>query len=282
MAKRKALGKGLGALIPSSSSSNKESDNALLELDISQIKPNRDQPRTEFNQNALAELSDSIKEHGILQPLVVRKFEDGYQIIVGERRWRAAQMAGLHKVPALLQESDDVNALELALIENIQREDLNPLEEANAYQMLIDRFDMTQEQVASRVGRDRSTVANMLRLLKLHDDVKKHLLAGSIEMGHARALVSLPDVIAQRDLCKEIIANNLTVREVEGKVKNTSGPKKTAKKTKSNPFIKDAESQLSDKLESRVEIKPGARGGKIILKYSSDKELNRLYELLMS
>jgi ParB family chromosome partitioning protein len=283
MAKRKALGKGLGALIPSSSGSGgPEGSNALLELDISQVKPNRDQPRTRFEQQALEELSASIKEHGILQPLVVRKTGDGYQIIVGERRWRAAQMAGLRKVPALLQESDDVHALELALIENIQRQDLNPLEEAQAYQMLIDRFDMTQEQVAERVGRDRSTVTNILRLLRLHDDVKKELLNGTIEMGHARALLAISDVISQREICSEIIKKNLTVREVENRVKKNAAGKKPARKAQTNPFIKEAEMKLSQQLESRVEIKPGARGGKIVLKYSSEKELNRLYDLLMS
>lgn len=280
MAKRQALGKGLGALLPSSRGS--EAGSALLELDISQIKPNPDQPRSTFDQTALEELAASIKEHGILQPLVVRKAGGGYQIIVGERRWRAAQLAGLHKVPALLQESDDVNALEIALIENIQRQDLNPLEEANAYQMLVDRFELTQEQVAERVGKDRSTVSNMIRLLRLHDDVKKFLAQGKLEMGHARALVSLPDVIAQRELANEIVKNNLTVREVENRVKGGSKIKKSRKKTKQDPFVKDAAHQLSEKLQSRVDIKPGARGGKIEIRYASDKELNRLYELLMS
>jgi ParB family chromosome partitioning protein len=281
MVKRKALGKGLGALIPSSSRGG-DSGSALLELDISQVQPNPEQPRTVFEEKALQELANSIKEHGILQPLVVRKAGGNYQIIVGERRWRAAQLAGLHKVPALLQESDDVNALEIALIENIQRQDLNPLEEARAYQMLMDRFDMTQEQVSERVGKDRSTVSNMVRLLKLHDDVKKHIINGDIEMGHARALLSIPDVITQRELCAEIIKKNLTVREVEMRVKKKTPAKKTKKLVKSDPFIKDAQNKLADKLETRVDIKPGTRGGKIVLKYTSDKELNRLYELLMS
>jgi ParB family chromosome partitioning protein len=218
----------------------------------------------------------------MLQPLVVRKHGVGYQIIVGERRWRAAQLAGLRSVPALLHDTDDTHVLELALVENIHREDLNPLEEAWAYQMMVDRLALTQEEIAARVGRDRSTVANTLRLLKLHDDVKKHLLEGRIEMGHARALLAMEDPIGQRELCAEVITRGLNVRQVEQRVKALQGDRKKRARAKPSPFIRDAEDRLSGHLQAKVAIRSGARGGRIEIRFNSDKELERLFELLMN
>lgn len=280
MAKRKALGKGLGALIPTVTPEGPE-ENKLKEVDISQISPNPSQPRIYFDEAALDELAASIKQRGILQPLVVRKHGIGFQVIVGERRWRAAQKAGLSKVPVIVQETDEDDMLELALIENIQRADLNPLEEAKAYALMVDRLDLTQEEVAERVGKNRSTVTNTLRLLKLHDDVKKQLLDGSIEMGHARALLALDDLIAQRELSSTIIADKLTVRQVEQKVKSLKRRSKPRRKTRVDPFITDAEQQLSKRLEAKVSIKTGKKGGKIEIKYGSEKDLQRLYDQFM-
>ena len=281
MAKRRALGKGLGALIPQvPKTETKEADGKLRELDISQIVPNPEQPRKVFDEEALKELAESIKNQGLLQPLVVREYEGNYQIVVGERRWRASQIAGLRSVPVLLHDTDDTKVLELALVENIHRQDLNPMEEAWAYQTMVDRLELTQEEVAQRVGKDRSTVSNTLRLLKLHDDVKKRLLDRQIEMGHARALLALDDQIGQRELCDEVISQQLNVRQVEQRVKALQTGQKKKLKPKISPFIKDAEEKLSLTLESKVAIKPGKRGGKIEIKYSSEKELQRLFDLL--
>lgn len=281
MVKRRALGKGLGALIPQVPAAAQETESKLREMDISQIVPNPEQPRKVFDQEALKELAESIKNQGLLQPLVVREYQGNYQIVVGERRWRASQLAGLRTIPVLLHDTDDTKVLELALVENIHREDLNPLEEAWAYQMMVNRLELTQEEVAKRVGKDRSTVSNTLRLLKLHDDVKKRLLDRQIEMGHARALLALDDQITQREICEEVIQQQLNVRQVEQKVKAVqSGQQKSKVKPQISPFIKDAEEKLSLSLQSKVLIKPGKRGGKIEIKYSSDKELQRLFDLM--
>lgn len=281
MTKRKALGRGLGALIPQVDP-NGEGKSLLQQIDIDLIAPNPDQPRKKFTEEALQDLADSLKTQGMLQPLVVRRHGIGYQIIVGERRWRAAQLAGIRSVPALLHDTDDTHVLELALVENIHREDLNPLEEAWAYQMMVDRLALTQEEIANRVGRDRSTVTNTLRLLRLHDDVKKHLLEGRIEMGHARAILALEDPISQRELCSEVIARGLNVRQVEQRVKKLQGGNRKKARAKANPFIRDAEDRLSSHLQAKVAIRNSTRGGRIEIKYNSEKELERLFELLMN
>jgi ParB family chromosome partitioning protein len=278
MAKRKALGKGLDALIPRVRPTDDKG--RVLQVDIDQIEPSPSQPRRRFGEESLKELADSIRQKGILHPLLVRRLGVGYQLVVGERRWRAAQVAGLRTVPALLHDTDDTDSLELALVENIHREDLNPLEEARAYQMMVERLGLTQEQVASRVGRDRSTVANTLRLLRLHDDVKKSLLDGEIDMGHARAILALDDTIAQRELCKETVRLGLNVRQVERRVRSITGSERARPKPKPDPFIRDAEERLSRSLQARVAIKKGARGGKIEIRFNSESELQRLFDLL--
>jgi ParB family chromosome partitioning protein len=281
-AKRKALGKGLGALIPQARKDTEVREGILLEVDIDLLSPNPDQPRRAFGRESIAELAESIKTQGIVQPLVVRRVGEGYQIIVGERRWRAAQEAGLRKVPALLHDTDDAAALEIALVENVHREDLNPIEEAHAYKMLVERLGLTQEEVADRVGRKRSTVANTLRLLRLHDDVKGHLLAGKIDMGHARALLPVEDPFRQRELCEEVVRRGLNVRQVEGLVRRElkGKGKPAAPKPVKDVFLRDAEERLSRRLEAPVKIKPGKRGGKIEVSYFSDADLQRLFEKL--
>jgi ParB family transcriptional regulator, chromosome partitioning protein len=279
MTKRKALGKGLGALIPRVTPEDQR--DRVHRVDISQIKPNPDQPRKRFDGESLDELAASIRKQGILQPLVVRKHGADYQIIVGERRWRAAQRAGLEQVPVLVYETDDAHMTILALVENIQREDLNPLEEARAYQLMIDNLGLTQEQVAEGVGKSRATVTNTLRLLKLHDDVKKRLLNNEIEMGHARALLSLSDTIAQRELCREVIRAGMTVRQVEARVKKMQKPgRKQNAPRKRDPFVRDAEERLARSLQAPVQIKQGRKGGKIEIKYSSGDDLQRLFDVL--
>lgn len=279
MAKRKALGKGLGALIPEVAPTKEEG--GVREIPMDQVSPNPHQPRRSFDDDSLAELADSIRAQGVIQPILLRRSGDGFQIVVGERRWRASQLAGLKSIPAILHDTDDANALELALVENIHREDLNPLEEANAYRMLIDRLGMTQERVAERVGRDRSTVANTLRLLRLHGDVKNLLLEGKIDMGHARALLSLDSAEAQRSLAAEVVKKGLNVRQVEGRVRRLlGGPPKTSP-TPKDAFTADAERKISDALEAPVTIRAGRKGsGKIEISFFSGDDLQRLFDRL--
>lgn len=279
MVKRKALGRGLDALIPQTTS--QEPGEAVREIDIDLISPNPNQPRKVFKEEALKELADSIAKKGILQPLLVRRQGAGYQIVVGERRWRAAQLASLRAVPVLQYDTTDAELLEIAIIENIHREDLNPLEQAKAYQMMIDQLGLTQEQVAERVGKDRSTITNILRLLRLHVDVKNHLIEGNISMGHARALLAVDDLFAQCEMCEEVVRLGLTVRQVELRVKQLAkGIRKTAKPAP-DPFLKDASIRLSNSLQAKVGIRRGRRGGKIEIKFSSDEELQRLFDRLI-
>ena len=284
MVKRKALGRGLGALIPEAPASPEAASGRLLDLDIGQIAPNPNQPRKTFDEESLNDLAESIRAQGIVQPLVVRRVGKEYQIVVGERRWRAAQKAGLLKVPALLFDTDDEATLELALIENIHREDLNPIEEANAYQVLIERLGLTQEEVAERVGRKRSTVTNTLRLLRLHDDVKGRLLSGEIDMGHARALLAVEDSFRQRELCAIVVKRGLNVRQVEQLVRrDQKSPKKAASPAPlpgKDIFIRDAEERLGRSLEAPVNITPRRKGGRIEITYFSDTDLQRLFERL--
>jgi ParB family chromosome partitioning protein len=279
MAKRKALGKGLGALIPEVAPVDEKS--GVLEIPMDQITPNPQQPRKQFNEETLAELAASIRSQGVVQPILVRRVGDGYQIVVGERRWRAAQMAGLRSVPAILHDTDDTNALELALVENIHREDLNPLEEARAYKMLVDRLGLTQDRVAERVGRNRSTVANTLRLLRLPDEAKERLLEGKIDMGHARALLSLDNPEAQVQLCRETVKRGLNVRQVERRARQLIAGKRLIAKPPRDLFVIDAERRISDSLEAPVAIKPGrGGGGKIEIFYFSVDDLQRLFDRL--
>ena len=282
MAKRKALGKGLGALIPEVAPAS--GGGRLLELDLDQLEPNPDQPRRKFDAASLAELAASIRTQGIVQPLVVRRAGEKYRIIVGERRWRAAQLARLRSVPALLHDTDDTGALELALVENIHREDLNPIEEATAYRMLVDRLGLTQEQVAERVGKRRSTVANAMRLLLLPEGVQGRLREGSIDMGHARALLALEDPARQLELCEEAVRKGLTVRQVERGARQAAAGRKAPRPRAKDAFVLDVERRLSDALEAPVSIRPGGgttKRGRIEIGYFSEADLQRLVDLLM-
>ncbi len=280
MAKRPALGKGIGALLESATP---ERNSKFFQCPIEELQPHSEQPRKSFADDKLMELAASIREKGIIQPLVVRKQADHYQIIAGERRWRAAQKAGLHEVPVVIQDVSEDWALEIALIENIQREDLNAMEEAFAYQNLIQNFDLTQEDVARRVGKERSTVANAVRLLRLPAAVQKDVVAGKLSMGHARALLALENEKQMLQLQSRITANGLSVRETEALVKNSKAPVagKAGKKTQVNdPEMEQLAAELQRAIGTQVRIKPKGRGGKIEITYFTADDLDRLLENL--
>ena len=280
MAKRPALGKGIGALL---NSATQEGGRKYFLCPIEELKPHSKQPRKTFNDEKMAELVASVKEKGVIQPLVVRRVEDSYQIIAGERRWRAAQKAGLHEIPVVIQDVSEDWALEVALIENIQREDLNPIEEAEAYRNLMDGFDLSQEEVARRVGKDRSTVANSLRLLRLPDPVRDDVLSSRLTMGHARSLLSLEsdeDIVEARN---QVLEKKLSVRETEALVKKIKSFGVVAKpKTKQveNPELVHLAGELKRALGTQVKISAKGKGGKIEITYFSPQELERLMEVL--
>jgi ParB family chromosome partitioning protein len=285
---RKALGRGLGALIPGAAKQQSEAParTGLAEVPVGSIHANKYQPRKDFDDEALKELADSIHEKGILQPLVVRKAGEGYELIAGERRWRAARLAGLAAVPVVIKDVSDLESLEIALIENIQRRDLNPIEEAQSYSSLVTEFGLTQEDLARRVGRERSTVANMLRLLKLPDAIQKDLAAGHLAMGHARALLALTEHAAQMQVRAEVIAKQLSVRATEALVASwrpIAGKKKkdVAPAPKADLEMKKAADDLKRRLGTRVAFKGSAKRGRIEIEYASLNELNRLLELLL-
>jgi len=270
-----ALGRGLGALIP-------ERQQGVQEIEIDKIKPNPEQPRKVFNDKALRELTASIKEKGVLQPVMVRRAENGeYYLIAGERRWRAAALSGLKKIPAMVKESGPGESLELALIENIQRDDLNPIETAEAFYRLIEEHKYTQETLSKRVGKDRATVANYLRLLKLPPEVKGLINDGRLSMGHAKAIVSLPTRRAQMEASRAVVKKGLSVRETEALcrrlLETPSG--KTRKKVK-DPDISALEERLKRSLGTKVRIRHRGKAGKVEIEYYSLDELDRLLEIL--
>ena len=283
---RKALGKGINALIPDFEMGVPESDEKgrthSAELLIDEISPNRFQPRKYFDDDKLEELVTSIRENGVLQPVVVQKAETGYELIVGERRWRASKKAGLKKIPAMIREVSDDQVLELAIIENIHRQDLNPIEEAEAYARLSDEFALTQEMIAKKVGKSRATVANILRLLTLSRIIKDDLISGKLSMGHARALLVLDNAGQMQVLRKEIFKQDLTVRQTESRVNRLKqpAPTKLVPTLKKNIFIRDLEKELERKLGTKVEITPGKKGGKLVVTYYSDDDLDRIQDLI--
>ena len=284
MNQKKVLGRGLGALIPQKAEAPAPSGIAatagLAQIPIDHIQPNPYQPRRTFNEASIDELARSVREHGIVQPIVVTRAGDRYKLIAGERRFRAAQKAGLATVPAVIKDnlkSDD--ALQIALVENIQREDLNPMEEANAYHQLHDEFGLTQEEIAKRVGKERSTVANFLRLLKLPEGVKKLLAAGQLSMGHARALLSVESAKKQEALAERVVKNNLNVRQTELLASEHPRPPKEEKQK--DVFTRDAEEKLQRTLRTRVEIDRKGRGGVIRIQFGGEEELIRVVEDLM-
>jgi ParB family transcriptional regulator, chromosome partitioning protein len=284
--RRPALGKGLSALIPDAPEPPRQ---GVTEVDIDLLAPSDQQPRLQMDDARLTELADSIKANGVIQPILVRRTGTTYRIIAGERRWRAAQRAGLLKVPVVVRdvpEGSEKNLLELALVENIQREDLNPVDEALAYQRLAEEFTLTQEQIAAAVGKDRSSVANFMRLLKLPEEVRGDLASGALSMGHARALLSLPDAAAQRHVAREVISKALSVRDTEALVKKmTSAAPARSRGTTRPPadvHTRAAEDRMRFALGTKVRIVRRASGGTIEIDFSSESELNRLYDYLIN
>jgi ParB family chromosome partitioning protein len=273
---RRGLGRGLDALLPVAPTG------ALQELDISRIEPNPDQPRQRFEQAALEDLAGSIREHGLVQPLVVARVgDDRYRLIVGERRWRAARIAGVERVPVVVKDIGDRETLEMALVENVQRADLNPLEEAAAYQRLIQDFGLTQQQVAQRVGRSRAAIANTLRLMALPETLKRAVIEGRITEGHARAVLGLTDKHAQLALLERVERDELTVRQTEEIVRRLSETRPPRPRPARPPDIAALEDELRQALGTRVTLRPGKKGGRIVIEYYSDEEFQGLYDRLL-
>jgi ParB family chromosome partitioning protein len=278
------LGRGLSSLIQTDSPLADTDEIRDIEIDL--IRPGHQQPRTTFDEAKLNELAQSIRNSGIIQPLLVRPRGGLFELVAGERRWRAAQLAGLSRVPAIVREIPDDRLLELALIENIQRQELNPIEEANAYKRLIESLNLTQEQVAQRVGRDRTFVTNYLRILRLPTEIQLLLESEKLSFGHARALLGLVDVVLQRRYAQKIVKHNWSVRETERRIKNADGDKSassTSLPKKTDPNIRAAEVKLRRHLGTQVHIVPARSGaaGKIEIEYYTDLDLDRLYTLII-
>lgn len=282
MAKAKGLGKGLGALMGDVSLQGQEGGS--VSLPIAQVEPGLNQPRKRFEPEALADLADSIREHGIIQPLTVRRLASGYyQIIAGERRWRAAKQAGLSEVPALIIEADDRKVMELGLIENLQREDLNPVEEARGYQVLMEEYGLTQDEVAQRMGKSRPAITNTLRLLALPEEVLKHLEEGRLSAGHARAVLSAPEAVRIK-LADEILSQGLSVRQAEQLAKKLAvGGKRSAQPREDAQvalYLADLEKNLSGRMGRKVHIVHGRKKGRIELEYYDEQDLEALLRTL--
>ncbi|HET6363628.1 MAG: ParB/RepB/Spo0J family partition protein [Nitrospirota bacterium] len=278
---KQALGKGLGALIPDLSALDDKEKRALgiNEIELDKIVPNEYQPRKVFNDEKMKELAASIKEQGVIQPVIVHRAGSGYQLIAGERRWRASRLAGLKTIPALVKEATKRELLEMALIENIQREDLNPLEAAEAYKRLQDEFKLTQEDLAKRVGKERSTVTNFLRLLGLPKEIKQELATGALSMGHAKALLSLERVRDQMKATVMIVKKGLSVREAEALAARLKNPPKE-KKVRLSHELKSVEEKLKKALGTKVSITAKSKGGRIVIEYYSAEELDRIIDMI--
>ncbi len=274
MLKRPGLGKGMAALLPVVEDDAKK----YFSCPIEEIKPNRHQPRKTFAADKLEELASSIREKGIIQPLVVRKASSHYELIAGERRWRAAQKAGLREVPVVIQDVSDDIAVEMALIENIQREDLNAIEEAEAYHALMEKFSLSQDEMAKRVGKDRSTVANSLRLLRLPQEIKRDIVEERLSMGHARALLSLDSPDLMKKAREEILGNHLSVRATEGLVAKIKSKKPLRSAKNVEPHLVDLEDKLKRYFMTKVSIRRAGRGGKIEIFFNGTDDLSRIIE----
>lgn len=277
----KRLGKGLDALIPSL---NIDDDDQVIQIEINRLRANPYQPRKEFNEESINELAQSIKEHGVIQPIIVRSVLRGYEIIAGERRWRASQACGLETIPAVVRDFTDQQVMEIALIENIQREDLNAIEIAVAYQGLIDQFSLTQEQLSAKVGKSRSHIANFLRLLQLPDEVKDYVSRGTLSMGHARAIAGLDDEQLIKQMAETAIEKQWSVRQLEEAIQNLGGAseqrQRKKKATKRNPYIHQIENELRERYQTAVAIKDNKNKGTIQFSYYSKEDLQRLLDLL--
>ena len=298
--KRNGLGKGLDSLIPNKTSKlaepaekknikpekeDKSTGTGEILVKINEVEPNREQPRKDFDEDSLMELADSIKQFGILQPLIVQKKKDYYEIIAGERRWRAAKLAGIKEVPIIVKNYTDQEIVEISLIENIQRENLNPIEEAMAYKRLLEEFNLKQDEVAERVSKSRTAVTNSMRLLKLSERVQQMIVDDMISTGHARALLAIDDEEQQYILANKIFDEKLSVRETEKLVKALKNPKKeVAKPKKEHTFVYDnIEEHMKNIIGTKVSVNPKANGkGKIEIEYYSEKELERIYDLIMT
>ena len=290
--KGRGLGKGLDSLIPETIEeveqikAENNFDKDAVYLKISEVEPNREQPRKEFKEEALEELSESIKQFGIIQPILVQKRKDYYEIIAGERRWRAARKAGLKEVPVIIKDYTDREIVEISLIENIQRENLNPIEEALAYKKLLNEYNLKQEEVAQRVSKSRVAVTNTMRLLKLAEKVQQMLVEDLISSGHARALLSIEDEVLQCELAEKIHLNKMSVRDVEKAIKTINTPKPANKKPKPGEFdflYEDAAKKIESALGTKVKINLKSQGkGKIEMEFYSDEELDRILDLMTS
>lgn len=281
--KQRGLGKGLGALIDDFSAA--PASDTITKLPLQKVEPNPNQPRKSFDEEELQALADSIAEHGILQPLAVRALDGGfYQIIAGERRWRAARMAGLEEVPVVVLEADDRTVMELALIENLQRQDLNPMEEAEGYRVLMEEYGLTQEQAAARVGKSRPAVTNALRLLALPEEVREMVEDGTLSAGHARAVLSLPNEHLQKAAAQKIISLRLSVRQAEAMCKRMAAEEKPqkAKPALTVDYVGECEKMLTKQLGRRVKIVSGRRKGRFELEFYGEDDLQRLYDALLA
>lgn len=289
MTRRGGLGKGLGALIPAEATSG---PGALQEIPISEIRPNPHQPRDHFDEESLGALAESIREVGVLQPVLVRAQGDGFELIAGERRWRAARRVGLQRIPAIIRTADDATSLEHALVENLHRSDLNALEEAAAFQQLIEDFSLTHEEVAKRVGRSRASISNMLRLLQLPPTIQRALQTDQLSFGHARALLGTPDRTFQEQLARRAIAEGLSVRAVEDAVRahndaagepgdNAEATPDPAAPRKLRPAgLLELEELLGDHLDTRVNVTMTARRGRVVIEFSDLEDLERIYRII--
>jgi ParB family chromosome partitioning protein len=286
--KRPALGRGLSALIPEApaevapvpAQTAGVARGVPLEVDLDRIVPNPRQPRVQMDQGPLEELAQSIRVNGIIQPILVRRSGDRYEIIAGERRWRAAQIAGLLRAPVVVRELDDQQLLRVALIENIQREDLNPIDEATAYRRLLDECAMTQEALAEAVGKDRASIANHLRLLRLPPDVQRQVSSGGLSMGHARALVAIDNLVTLKKAADDVVARALSVRETEALVRRLNAPPAPPAVAAKDVHTREAEDVLKLALGTRVRIVRKGKGGKVEIDFVSEDELNRIYEYI--
>lgn len=278
MNKKSALGKGLGALIPSDINSKDNNKPSLISLNL--IKSNDKQPRKSFDDEKIAELAQSIKEHGIIQPIILNKKDDHYVIVAGERRWRASKMLGLKEVPAIVMDLTDKDILEISLIENIQRQDLNPIEEALAYQKLLSDFDLTQEELSKRVGKSRVAISNTIRLTALCDTVKQYLIDEVITEGHGRALLAIEESKLQCEIAQKVIDEKLSVRELERLIKTIKSNNKPKETREISPYYKDVTERLQNYFGTKVNISNKNNKGKIEIEYYSDEDLQRILEII--
>lgn len=282
---KKGLGRGLQALLPTVENVDKNDTNEkIVEILLSDIKLNKNQPRSTFDEEKLKELALSIKEHGVVQPVIVRPSETGkFELVAGERRWRACQMVGLARIPAIVRKLNQKETSEIALIENIQRENLNPIEEGAAYKTLMDEYGLTQEELSKRVGKSRPFIANAVRLLALPETIKKMVVQGTISAGHARSLLAIPKSRDQEAVAQKIASKGLTVRQTEKEVKAVLTEKKAVGKAsqKADPNVTDLEDKLKKKFSTRVYIKRGQKSGRIEIEYYGAEELQRLLEVLL-